>query len=61
MTAARWAACCRAGCPPDGRSGFRLQPYGPNAFATRLALCRLATRSLDVQYYLLQTDHTAAP
>ncbi|RUP28682.1 MAG: phospholipase D family protein, partial [Curvibacter sp.] len=44
--------------PDDGRSGFLLQPYGPNSFATRLALCRLATRSLDVQYYLLQSDHT---
>lgn len=44
--------------PEDGRSGFLLQPYGPNAFATRLALTRLATRSLDVQYYLLQGDNT---
>src|SRR6185437_16619745 len=44
----------RAVLPTDGRSGFLLQPYGPNAFATRLALTRLATRSLDVQYYLLQ-------
>lgn len=42
----------------DGRSGFLLQPYGPNSFATRLALCRLATRSLDVQYYLLANDNT---
>jgi len=44
--------------PTDGRSGFLLQPYGPNAFATRLTLARLATRSLDVQYYLLRDDHT---
>lgn len=41
----------------DGRSGFRLQPYGPNAFATRIELTKLATRSLDVQYYLLGNDN----
>ena len=44
--------------PTDGRSGFQLQPYGPNSFATRMELTRLATRSLDVQYYLLQGDNT---
>lgn len=44
--------------PTDGRSGFRLQPYGPNSFATRIELTKLATRSLDVQYYLLQGDNT---
>ena len=44
--------------PADGRSAFELQPYGPNALATRLALARLATRSLDVQYYLLRDDNT---
>ncbi|HEY4068625.1 MAG TPA: phospholipase D-like domain-containing protein, partial [Burkholderiaceae bacterium] len=44
--------------PPDGRSGFRLQPYGPNAFATRIELVKLAARSLDVQYYLLKADNT---
>ena len=42
----------------DGRSAFLLQPYGPNAFAARLTLARLATRSLDVQYYLLRDDNT---
>ncbi len=42
----------------DDRSGFRLQPYGPNSFATRIELARLATRSLDVQYYLLAGDNT---
>jgi len=52
------ARITQAQLPDDGRSGFLLQPYGPNSFATRLALCRLATRSLDVQYYLLQSDHT---
>ena len=44
--------------PGDDRSGFRLQPYGPNSFATRIELTRLATRSVDVQYYLLQGDNT---
>lgn len=44
--------------PADDRSGFLLQPYGPNAFATRLELTKLATRSLDVQYYLLLGDNT---
>lgn len=51
-------AITRPALPTDGRSGFRLQPYGPNAFATRIELARLATRSLDVQYYLLQGDNT---
>jgi len=44
--------------PADGRSAFMLQPYGPNALATRLALAKRATRSLDVQYYLLRDDNT---
>ncbi len=47
-----------AALPGDGRSGFQLQPFGPNALATRLALARRATRSLDVQYYLLQGDNS---
>lgn len=41
-----------------GRSGFRLLPEAHSAFQTRLELIRLATRSLDVQYYLLQGDET---
>ena len=44
--------------PGDSRSGFRLMPYGPNSFATRIELSKLATRSLDVQYYLLKGDQT---
>ncbi|MDB5829052.1 MAG: phospholipase D/Transphosphatidylase [Variovorax sp.] len=52
------AAITQKVLPNDGRSGFRLQPYGPNSFATRVELTRLATRSLDVQYYLLQGDNT---
>ncbi|WP_261803437.1 phospholipase D family protein [Variovorax sp. PAMC26660] len=52
------AAITQKVLPTDGRSGFQLQPYGPNSFATRIALTQLATRSLDVQYYLLQGDNT---
>jgi phosphatidylserine/phosphatidylglycerophosphate/cardiolipin synthase-like enzyme len=51
------AAIIATALPGDGRSGFQLLPFGPNAYATRLELARLATRSLDVQYYLLQGDH----
>ena len=42
----------------DYRSGFQLLPYGPTSFATRIELAKLATRSLDVQYYLLAADNT---
>ena len=48
----------RKALPPDDLSGFRLLPYGPTSFATRIELARLATRSLDVQYYLLAADNT---
>jgi len=41
-----------------GRSGFRLLPEASSAFQTRLELTKLATRTLDVQYYLLQGDDT---
>lgn len=40
----------------DTRSGFRLMPFGPNAYAARIELAKLAERSLDVQYYLLKND-----
>src|ERR1700709_1506904 len=52
------AAEVAARTPTDGKSGFMLQPYGPNALATRLVLAKLATRSIDVQYYLLRADNT---
>lgn len=42
----------------DDRSGFQLLPYGPTSFATRIEFAKLATRSLDVQYYLLAADNT---
>ena len=44
-----------AGAAP-GESGFRLLPSGEFAFEARLALARLAERSLDVQYYQIQSD-----
>jgi phosphatidylserine/phosphatidylglycerophosphate/cardiolipin synthase-like enzyme len=56
VEAAPLAAMVRRVLPPDGRSAFRLLPYGPNALAARLALARAATRSLDVQYYILAAD-----
>ena len=40
----------------DTRSGFRLMPFGSNAYATRVELAKLAQRSLDVQYYLVKSD-----
>ncbi|MGH8335858.1 MAG: phospholipase D-like domain-containing protein, partial [Gammaproteobacteria bacterium] len=51
------AAMTKDPAPGDTRSGFQLQPYGPNSFATRIELARLATRSLDVQYYLMPGDN----
>ena len=44
---------------PDTRSAFQLPPYGPTPFATRIAMAKLATHSLDVQYYLLSADDTS--
>ena len=42
----------------DAPSGFRLLPRGDFAFDARLALARLAERSIDAQYYHLQPDGT---
>ena len=52
------AEMAEAALPGDTRSGFRLLPYGPNSLAARVELAALATRSLDVQYYLLPADNT---
>lgn len=41
-----------------GKSGFRLITTGTNAFQTRIALVRLAEKSLDLQYYSVQNDLT---
>ena len=40
------AAITKDPIPGDTRSGFQLQPYGPNSFATRIELARLAMRSI---------------
>ena len=52
------SAIAKRALPGDTRSGFRLLPYGPNSLAARVQLAALATRSIDVQYYLLLGDNT---
>ena len=49
------AAASLAGAGP-GESGFRLLPTGDYALDARLSLAARAERSLDVQYYQLQSD-----
>ncbi|KQP20061.1 phospholipase D family protein [Pseudorhodoferax sp. Leaf267] len=39
-----------------GKSGFRMLPEGPFSLDARIALARRAEKSLDVQYYQLQSD-----
>lgn len=39
-----------------GKSGFKLIPYGQDAFTARIAMARLAQKSLDLQYYLWHSD-----
>lgn len=43
---------------PDaaGKSGLRMLPEGPFSLDARIALARRAEKSLDVQYYQLQSD-----
>lgn len=48
-----------AASTPEGQhTGFRLMPLGPFSYDTRLQLARLATVSLDVQYYHFEADET---
>lgn len=47
-----------ASTPPDQHSGFRLMPLGTFSYDSRLQLARLATVSLDVQYYHFEGDET---
>jgi putative cardiolipin synthase len=48
-----------AASTPEGQhSGFRLMPLGPFSYDTRLQLARLATVSLDLQYYHFEGDET---
>jgi len=44
--------------PADAQSGFRLLPLGSYALDARLALIERATRTLDVQYYIMDNDVT---
>ncbi len=39
-----------------GKSGFKLIPYGQDAFTARIAMVRLAQKSLDLQYYIWYSD-----
>ena len=39
-----------------GKSGFKLIPYGQDAFTARIAMARLAQKSLDLQYYIWNSD-----
>jgi putative cardiolipin synthase len=41
-----------------GQSLFYPMPLGAEAFVSRLGLIRAATRSLDVQYYVIHADST---
>ncbi len=47
-----------AALPDPDLSGFRLMPGGDNALSTRLELARRAERTLDVQYYHIESDET---
>ena len=47
-----------ASTPSPELSGFRLLPLGVYSLDTRLQLIQRATRSLDVQYYVLDNDST---
>ena len=41
-----------------GTSGFRLLPVGIDSFLLRMEMARAAERTLDVQYFLIQSDNT---
>jgi putative cardiolipin synthase len=41
-----------------GESGFAIIRYGHNAFTDRIAITRLAEKTLDVQYYIWEADET---
>jgi putative cardiolipin synthase len=41
-----------------GKSGFSLVEYGREAFSARVAMLELAEKSLDIQYYLWESDET---
>ena len=41
-----------------GTSGFKLLPVGIDSFVLRMEMARAAERTLDVQYFLIQSDNT---
>ncbi len=41
-----------------GKSGFHLIPHGQEAFTSRIAMTKMAEKSLDLQYYLWKSDNT---
>ncbi len=45
---------------PIGTSGARLLTHGDDAFVSRLSLCEAAQASLDIQYYIWESDATGA-
>ena len=45
-----------ASTPQGEHSGFRLMPLGVYSLDARLELAKRATRSLDVQYYVIEND-----
>lgn len=42
------------------KSGFYILPYGADALRVRIALCDIAQKSLDLQYYLWHDDNSGA-
>jgi putative cardiolipin synthase len=52
----RRLAAAKAAHP--GTSGFRLLPVGVDSFLLRMQMARAAERTLDVQYYLIQSDNS---
>jgi putative cardiolipin synthase len=50
------ARLAAAQLPADAQSGFRLLPLGSYALDARLQLIRRATRTLDLQYYIMEND-----
>lgn len=41
-----------------GKSGFTIIRYGRNAFSVRIAMTQLAEQTLDLQYYIWESDET---
>ncbi len=55
-TALGRASALRMSELPGSTSGIHLLPRGPDAFLARLALVDAAEKSLDLQYYIWQSD-----